>query len=152
MLSEQSITQLARLPFFLDLSDDTVQRVLRAFNQAGQAEAVPDGTVLLQEGEKSSDTGFILLDGEVSVSASCGFSKEVHGPVLLGEMKQFDFERTEMRLATVVANAGVRVIRFSWMQFYEALSDRLSPEELKEFSQALENYAWLHYLERQEEI
>lgn len=143
---------LAELPFMLDFSEGLQFRVIGAIKQVSTLDNLAMGAQLFTEGEDGSDNGFVVLKGAVTVERSNGFSAMVRAPVLLGEMKQFHFNLSDERAATVSAAEQLEVLRFDWGRFYTVLNDRTSDEERKVIREALESYAWMHFLEMEDEL
>jgi len=143
---------LAELPFMFDFSEGLQFRVMVALKEVSTLDNLAMGSQLFEEGDKDSDKGYVVLKGAVTVERSNGFSVTVQPPVLLGEMKQFHFSLSDARAATVRAAEQLEVLRFDWGRLYTVLNDRMSDEEQKVIREALESYAWMHFLELEDEL
>jgi CRP-like cAMP-binding protein len=144
--------QIGQLALMLEFNDEMRDRVAEVFCAASTQEQIPAGTQLFAEGDEVSNDGYVLLKGTVTVERSSGFRKQVHPPELLGEMKQFEFEGPAERAATATAAEDVEVLHFNWDTFYERLKGRIYGREKDVFNDALQRYAWMHFLEIEEEL
>jgi hypothetical protein len=152
MTPEQITRQLENLAFMFDLSDSLKAIVVATLAEVSRLEQVSPDTVLLAPDDSQPDTGFVLLGGSVEIQGADGFGTTLEPPVILGEMKQFHFEHSSKRMATVRAVCEVNVLRFQWPELYTALEARISAAEMTEFRTALHDHAWMHYLELQDEL
>jgi CRP-like cAMP-binding protein len=143
---------LAELPFMLDFTEGLQYRVMAALKEVSTLDTFAMGTQLFEEGDEGSDCGYVVLKGAVTVERSTGFSANVQAPVLLGEMKQFHFNLSDARAATVRAAESLEVLRFDWGRLYTVIDDRTTDEERKVIREALESYAWMHFLELEDEL
>jgi len=141
-----------KLPVLLDFSDNQRYRIVNALMGCSEVARIQANACLFKEGDAESDFGFVLLDGAIRVENSNGFVKPVNPPALLGEMRQFNFEGSGIRAATVTAVEDIIVLRFSWSKLDLSLKALLNPEECEEFTKALQIHAWMHYLEREDEL
>lgn len=105
---------------------------------------VPRTTTLFSEGDTEGDEGYILLEGEISISNLQKPEFTVSGPELIGEMKQFN--PNNLRTSTVEAVDDLKVLLFNWADFWASAKKLgLSPEDEKQMKDALSNYAWEHF-------
>jgi CRP/FNR family transcriptional regulator, cyclic AMP receptor protein len=99
------------------------------FGSGGKAEAVPQGTTLFAENEKGSrlllksDKMYLLLDGEISLTAGGKVIATVRKGEVFGEMASISHMP---RSASAVAKVSCRVIGLDESQFQSAL--RKKPE------------------------
>jgi CRP-like cAMP-binding protein len=149
---QQARLIVERLPVLLDFSDNQKYRIVNALMGCSEVVRVSENTCLFKEGDAESEFGYVLLDGELRVENSNGFVKVVNPPALVGEMRQFNFEGGGKRAATVTALEPLTVLRFSWPKLDLTLMESLNPEECVEFTKALQIHAWMHYLEREDEL
>lgn len=152
MATEPIEQRLGRLALMLALPEETRRHASQAFAAVSDYEIVPEGTALFTEGDSSTEYGCVLMRGTVTVTTDEGFSSDVKAPVLLGEMKQFQFDGAERRAANVVARDELAVLRFRWDELYRAIDERLDTRERAEFQENLQRYAWMHFLELQDEL
>ncbi|MBI5092409.1 MAG: cyclic nucleotide-binding domain-containing protein [Candidatus Hydrogenedentes bacterium] len=152
MTPENVTKQISNLAFMFDLSEPLKPGIVSALNEVSQIERVAPDTVILSPGESSSDAGFVLLAGSVEIQSPDGFTRSLDPPVILGEMKQFHFDPSGKRMVTVRTLCEVTVLRFVWTDLYALLSKRISAKEVEEFRLALQEHAWMHYLELQDEL
>ena len=120
------------------------QRIAAVFDEVSESECLERDAYLIHIGDQSCNDGFILVKGSVSVRKRITPPFKAEGPVLLGEMKQFN-PKSE-RTADVTALEEIEVLRFDWDRFYALLKERLAPSEFAIFSRALQDYSWLHFL------
>lgn len=135
---------LCGLPFMIDMPESLKQRVSLIFLDISEFETIEEGRVLFREGDSKSQDGYIVLSGSVKVDKSYAKCTTAYGPVLLGEIKQFN-PRSE-RTATVTANEDLDTLHFDWTKFNDALRARLDATDQEVFRKCLLNYAWLHLL------
>lgn len=136
--------RIAGLSFMLGLPPAITHPSTAAFVAAASAETVEAHVRLMNEGDKESDKGVILLSGEVLVEKSDGTSTTASAPALFGEMVQFSTKSE--RWADVTTTQKSEVLVFSWTGFYEDLHKRLNENQFEEFRQALRQYSWMHFL------
>jgi CRP-like cAMP-binding protein len=152
MAGPNVVDRIADLSFLLDLDPALTEHVIQAFIDVGEPARLQQNASLLSEGDAGSDVGYIVLQGLVAVERSDGFRKTMPAPALLGEMKQFHFNTKEERTATVQAATDLQVLRFEWESFYEKLEACTTEEEREAFRVALRDYAWMHFLELEQEL
>ncbi|MBI4559109.1 MAG: cyclic nucleotide-binding domain-containing protein [Candidatus Hydrogenedentes bacterium] len=151
MTLQQIEQAVASLSLMLTLADHVKERVVAAFKEVSQLKELKPGDGLFAEGDSDSDEGYILLSGSVKVETADGFSTQVFPPELLGEMKQFHFGGSAERMADVSVIEPSEVLQFSWARLHASLSERLDANALAEFENALQSYAWMHFLEQEDE-
>lgn len=144
--------RLSELSLMLDFSDNLRDRIIDAIKEVFTYQRVEPADVILQEGDTSDDDGVIVLRGSVILTRVNGHTFQLPSPSLLGEMQQFGFYGSKERTATVTAAEPCGLLRFSWPKLYAALEARLQSDELELFREALKRYAWMHFLESEDEI
>ncbi len=141
------------LSVLLELPDHLRDRVAATLLRVSTFSNLDPETTLYEEGDRSSNDGYVLLNGEVTVRKSDGFATTVQAPALLGEMQQFHLEDDWRRIATVIAGENVSVLYFDWSAFYDALVEGdLTADEVAFVRDVLRSQAWMHYLEIDDEI
>lgn len=143
---------IGNLSLMLELPLEVRDRVTIVIRDASESVQLQKGAQLFALGETVTDYGYIVVQGRVQIDGPHGFEKTLQAPVILGEMKQFQFEGQSKRMATVRALEPIEVLRFRWKDLYAALSAALDPEGLERFNEALEHHAWMHYLDLQDEL
>lgn len=94
---------------------------------------------LIQEGHLSFGTGYLLVDGAVSIELDPN-PVDLTAPALLGEMAQF--KAMDLRNANVRAKNEVTALQFYWDDLYESAAKTLPPEAMTQFRDALERQVW----------
>lgn len=143
---------IGQVSFALEFPASLRERVAQAFCAVGEIEERPEGTCLFREGETGLNHGYVLLRGLVFVETESGFAAHIPAPALLGEMKQFEFDARSDRMANVYIADDAQLLRFDWDRFYAALDENVSEEERELFDDALEQYAWMHFLQIEDEL
>lgn len=134
---------LRNLRFMHQLGPAAREKVIAAFEIVGQPESMNPGASLFREGERDTDRGYVLLDGEVRITKSSAPELTVAAPELLGEMVQYN-PKSE-RTATVESATAIQVLSFQWSAFNDELVRTCSPEETDEIQKAFQDYAWEHF-------
>ena len=135
--------KLAGLPFLQGLPDDTKTKVCAVIEGVSEETTASPGEELLQEGHLAFSSGYILLQGTVSVEREGLETIELSAPRLLGEMSQFI--QDDARVATIRAATDASFLRFSWDDLYENAGKALSKEENVALIQAIERIVWDRY-------
>lgn len=136
---------IVTLGFISGLDEDLRHKAADAFIHISEHTRLEAGTVLFTQGEEGSDTGYILLSGDVEVSKTTGTTLRCQVPELLGEMKQFN--PVAVRTATVETKSEAEVLRFQWPRFEADIRERLDRDQRKLLKESLQNYAWRHFTE-----
>jgi len=144
--------QVKRLSVLLELPDRLRDRVAATLLRVSAFLNLDPDTPLYEEGDQSTDDGYVLLSGEATVRKSDGFTATVPAPAILGEMQQFHLEGDSCRIATVIAGRDVSVLHFDWQNLYNTLAAELTHDELNLVRDVLRSQAWMHYLEIDDEI
>lgn len=134
---------LTTLPFIQALPEGMRNEMIDVILEITEPADIEKETELFTEGERGSDVGYFLLEGDVEVRKSVNFDIQVSAPELLGEMKQFN--PVGLRTATVESLTPLQVLSFDWSDFRNATEDHFSPEDLAILEKALEDYAWQHF-------
>ena len=116
-----------------------------ALAEVGVPSSFRSGDTVISVDDRDMDKGYLLTSGEFSIAkeGSPGLSKEA--PELLGELGRLN--PLHKRTASVRAISDLQVLLFSWKAVNAALLKRLSEDEYKELSDALQQYAWGHFTE-----
>lgn len=138
-----AVDTLRNLRFMQQLGPAARDKAIAAFEAVSEAESMNPGVCLFQEGERDTDRGYVLLDGEVRIVKSTAPELTVAAPELLGEMVQYN-PKAE-RTATVESATAIQVLSFRWSAFNDALVRTCSPEETDEIQKAFQDYAWEHF-------
>ena len=143
MATTEHREKLSALPFLQGLPDATKERICAVIADISEKTTVSAGEGLVQEGHLAFASGYILLDGTVSVEREGLDSIELTAPRLFGEMSQFI--RDDSRTATIRATSDASFLKFSWDDFYEGVGKDLSKEENAALVQAIEKVVWDRY-------
>lgn len=143
MAMNEHSEKLLGLPVLEGLSDDTKERICAVIMGVSEETTASSGEDLLQEGHLAFASGYILLEGTVSVEREGLDSIELTAPKLLGEMSQFIED--DARTATVRAASDASFLKFSWDDLYARAEKELSKEENAAFRQAIEQVVWDRY-------
>lgn len=135
--------EILNLRFMGSLPSGLRDQLADIFLEISQNARLGQMTVMFTEGESGSDTGYILLSGEVEVRKSTSPPLVCQVPELLGEMMQFN--PSKKRTATVETLGEVQALRFSWSKFQETCERYLSSSDQEKVHQTLESYAWEHF-------
>ena len=135
--------KLSGLPFLQGLPDDAKEKICAVIEGVSEETTASSGGELLQEGHLAFASGYILLEGTVSVEREGLDSLELTAPRLLGEMSQFI--QDDARTATIRAITDASFLKFSWDDFYERSEKDLSKEENAALIQAIEMIVWDRY-------
>jgi hypothetical protein len=140
------------LSVLLELPDLLRNRVATTLLRVSTFSNLDSGTALYKEGDRSTDDGYVLLNGDVAINRSDGFATTLQAPAILGEMQQFHLANNACRIATVIAGRDVSVLHFAWDDLYNTLAGELTHDELNLVRDVLRSQAWMHYLEIDDEI
>ncbi|MBI1321426.1 MAG: cyclic nucleotide-binding domain-containing protein [Candidatus Hydrogenedens sp.] len=140
MTHDDAFARLEPLGLFDTVDPSLRDDLVELFLKAGRIESHEAGAVLLHEGDVGGDVGYVVLQGTVRVTRESGGALILTGPVLLGEMRQFNPSGT--RTATVTTVGPCTVLRFGWMPLY--LEARMSLHELAQtqLQDAIELVVW----------
>jgi CRP-like cAMP-binding protein len=144
--------QVKRLSVLLELPDRLHDQAAAALLRVSTFQNIDPGDVLFAEGAKKPNDGYVLLQGDVQIQRSDGFTTTATAPALIGEMQQFQLENEGRRSASVIAGQNTSVLHFDWPAFYNALENVISAEEMELVRHAFRCQAWMHYLEIDGEI
>lgn len=144
MSSDNHQEVIAGLPLFKAFPDTLKQRIAAVFVEVSEHKHMAGESELLRAQGQSSNDGYILLQGSVSIARRVSAPSEAGAPALLGGMKEFDPHNE--RTADVTAVGDVEILRFDWDRFYARLKEQLAPSEFAIFGRALQNYSWLNFL------
>ena len=135
--------QLKELCLLNDFPAAMRSRVMMVFLTVSEDHILRRGSRLFAEDEQSDETGYVLLEGSVTVQKQDGETVTCSGPELLGEMQMLNPRHT--RTATVIAGSDVRVLKFNWSSFFQIAEGLFDPDELAVLREALSNLAWKHF-------
>ncbi len=145
MSTEEIIERIKAIGFMRSLDPALQNKVIEIFRTCSQGAPIKAGTPLFREGEATTNEGILFLSGAVLIRKTGAPEIEAHAPDLLGEMGQFN--PTNKRTATVVAQTDLKVLRFDWKMFYEEAEKKLTQGERDKLSTALQDHAWKHFTE-----
>lgn len=135
--------KLSGLPFLQNMPDGAKEKICAVIESVSEETTASSGEELLQEGHLAFASGYILLQGTVSVEREGLDAIELSAPRLLGEMSQFI--QDDARVATIRATTDASFLRFSWDDLYENAGKALSKEENAALIQAIERIVWDRY-------
>jgi len=95
---------------------------------------------LIEQGEKHSDQGVLILEGMVRVKTEDGVSKTIEAPDILGEIQLFTPGRA--RTATVEVVVGGKILAFAWTTLAQECQRIFSDDEMKTLREAIYSSAW----------
>ena len=145
MLLNELRDRLAQLSVVKSVPAAMRLRVIMVLLGIGQEGKANQGFPLFRVGDEHDDTAYVLLEGSVTVEKGDAPRVEVQAPHLLGEMIQYS--PTKARSATVTSSSQVRLLRFTWHEFFQTAQDVFTPEEIGHLKQAIEEVAWGHVVE-----
>jgi len=133
---------LCGLSFMTELAEDLRPRVASILVNISKLRPSYKGEMWIQEHERGTDNGYILLKGRARVQRPELPEGICPAPELIGETMQFNplHECT----ATVSAAVDSVVMQFTWHDFWARMEETCTKEEQKEVWTALENLAWDH--------
>ena len=135
--------KLSSLPFLRGLPDATKEKISAIIESISEETTASAGEELIQEGHLAFASGYILLDGTVSIEREGLDSIELSAPRLFGEMSQFI--QDDSRTATIRAATDASFLKFSWDDLYARAGKELSKEENAAFARAIEKVVWDRY-------
>ncbi len=138
--TRQAILQLG---FISSFSGDVREILATVFMEISEQGRLTKNSKIFTEGDKDSNTGVIILDGEVTVKKTGSPDFGCPGPELLGEALQFN--PNALRTATIEVATDTHALRFKWSDFEETVKRYLSDADYETVRQGLENYAWQHF-------
>ncbi|MFP6581487.1 MAG: cyclic nucleotide-binding domain-containing protein [Candidatus Hydrogenedentota bacterium] len=133
------------IPLSLSLSERINTAWLDTLREVGTRVQVRSGDNVISLNDTNTGTGYVLYSGEISVQKKDAPEIVKPAPELLGEMGQLNPAGT--RTASVVAATDVALISFNWTKLNAALAIRLSEAELETLKDAIQQYAWSHFVE-----
>jgi CRP-like cAMP-binding protein len=136
MAQNEEELKLSGLPLLEPMPDEARRRVARLLVKVGERLTVPDGQVLIRQGDLGGEKGFALLDGNVVIEPLGSDRLTVSAPALLGEIQQFN--PRAQRTATVRASGPVIALRFFWQDFYARAKEELTQDEQNRLMDSLE--------------
>jgi CRP-like cAMP-binding protein len=135
--------QICAIPVVRDLPEKLRARICMILLGIGHEVTATEGQILFEEGEGDNDVAYILLQGEILVQKSDSPEIVAQAPDLLGEVVKFS--PMSRRSATVSAKGEVKLLKFIWAEFFDAIDQVFPPEEQIQVRQALEDIAWGHF-------
>ena len=136
---EELIVSLSVMKAF---PDRLKQRIAAVFDEVSEPENLGQDAYLIHMGDPSSNDGFILAKGSVTIRKRVVSPFKADAPALLGQMRPLK-SNTESA-ADVKAVEDIEILRFDWDRFYALLKERLAPSEFAIFSRVLQDYSWEH--------
>jgi len=127
MIAPRTPSNLTSLPLLRNMPQAAQERIADLLLKTSHAIELPDGAALFKQGDLGSDTGFILLEGQVRIDREGVDPVMMNAPVLLGEIQQFN--PRAQRTASVQAVGPIITRRFSWQALYENAKGALTPAE-----------------------
>ena len=140
--SSPHIERIMALTAFVSLGPALTKRVAEVFIDVSRKEKALAGRVLMSVGDSAVQDGIVLLSGEISVIKQGSPEIIAEAPELIGEMAQIS--PTRQRTATVTAHTDITLLHFTWRDFANEARRRLTEEEFKKLSTALQDHAWRH--------
>ena len=126
-------------PLVKNLHDDMRPRFVMMLLHLSETKEMSRGDVLFLKGDRETDTGCLILQGEVEVQRE-GKGIFVEAPEIIGEMHLFTPEGE--RTATVEVTVGGLRLEFEWGALGSLARQFYSPEELDILKKAIVGYAW----------
>ncbi len=145
MTKEEARERVLQLTVLHGLAPQLRESMADIFLGVASPQRVPANIVLFKKGQASNDEGFVLLDGNVSVLKDGAPEFIVPAPDVLGEIAHIS--PTKQRSATVSAASELKILRFKWSALLNAAQQKLSAAEMQQFTSALQEYAWKHFVE-----
>lgn len=133
------------IPLAMSLSEKINTAWLDSLREVGTQVQVRSGDNVISLNDTNTGTGYVLYSGEISVQKKDAPEIVKPAPELLGEMGQLN--PTGTRTASVVAATDVALISFAWTKLNAALAKRLSETEMETLKDAMQQYAWSHFVE-----
>ena len=115
MRSDAKLDSIAAVPLFADADRKHLEQIAQLCTEV----AAPAGTVLCREGQSGAEF-FVLLDGQVCVTAGGSELAVLRAPDFFGELALLD---GRARNATVTASSEVRLLVLSRQEFASVLRD-----------------------------
>ncbi|HOE65938.1 MAG TPA: cyclic nucleotide-binding domain-containing protein [Candidatus Hydrogenedentes bacterium] len=140
MTSSNDLQALLNLSLLQRIPGDARERVATLLHRVSTPIAVPDGEILLLQGNVGGDMGFVLLRGAVEIDREGTSPIAVSAPALLGEMLQFN--PSAQRTATVRVAGDAECLRFPWQDFYAQARRDLSEAEQDMLMDSMERCIW----------
>ncbi len=129
--------KIASVPLIKDLSPVLQDAVVQILDSISEELMLNKGETLYHECEEGDNTGVLLISGSVNISHGNTDPKIVKAPELFGEMRQMNHKG--QRVATICANEGSTILRFSWHNFIGVLMkiSSITKEQRVELRRAL---------------
>ena len=137
--------QIMAIAAFASMDATLAQKVAEAFIACSRKERATPGRTLMSVGDSAVQDGIILLSGEISIAKEGSPEIIAIAPELMGEMAQINPAR--QRTATVTAHTDITLLHFTWRDFANEAGQRLTQDEFKKVSAALQDHAWRHTVE-----
>ena len=115
MRSDAKLDSIAAVPLFADADRKHLEQIAQLCTEVSESA----GTVLCREGQSGAEF-FVLLDGQVSVTAGGSELSVLRAPDFFGELALLD---GKARNATVTASSEVRLLVLSRQEFASVLRD-----------------------------
>src|SRR3972149_4304507 len=144
METAQVRENIRKLRFMPDLPVDLREKLIDILLRISAPRSLPTATVFIREGEHIDERGYILLEGAVLVEKTEHPDMTCEAPELIGEMQQFNPSHT--RTASVTTSMPSTVLRFQWDEFWNAVRQELTPQEVDTVRETLEIHAWEHFI------
>jgi CRP-like cAMP-binding protein len=136
--------QLKDLRVLEDLPAAMRSRVMMVFLLVSEDHILRHRSTLFTQDEQIDETGYVLLEGSVTIQKQDGETVTCSGPELLGEMQMLNPRHT--RTATVIAASDVKVLEFNWRSFFQIAEGLFDTDELEALREGLSNLAWKHFI------
>ncbi len=116
------------------------QRFAQALLWISETKEVARTQHLIEQGEKHSDQGVLVLEGMVRVKTEDGVSKTIEAPDILGEIQLFTPGRA--RTATVEVVVGGKILTFAWAALAQECRSAFNDDEMHTLKEAIYSSAW----------
>ena len=116
------------------------QRFAQALLWISETKDVARTQNLIEQGEKHSDEGVLILEGMVRVKTEDGISKTIEAPDILGEIQLFTPGRA--RTATVEVVVGGKILTFGWTALAQECRGVFTEDEMRTLKEAIYSSAW----------
>mgnify|MGYP001579323542 CR=1 FL=1 len=127
-------------PLVKKLPEPMHQRFAQALLWISDTKEVLRTQHLIEQGEKHSDQGVLVLEGMVRVKTEDGVSKTIEAPDILGEIQLFTPGRA--RTATVEVVVGGQILAFAWTALAQECQRTFNEAEMKPLRDAIYSSAW----------
>lgn len=134
---------IASLTVMSIIGPPLADKIVDVLMNVSAEETMASNKALFTKGEESTDTGVVILEGELSVIKDGVPEIITHGPQLMGEMGRLN--PLGKRTATVTTVTEIKFLRFTWPGFMSEIESRFSESDVERVTSALQDYAWQHF-------